>query len=66
MKMKTHCLACRKYTDNLNSRNVIMKTKLIRDKSRCGDCFSDKSRLLKQNHNKNVVGNIIKQTDIFF
>ena len=52
MKLKTYCLACRKHTNNIASRKVTMTNKVIRDKSRCGDCFSDKSRFLKQNHNK--------------
>ena len=52
MKLKTYCLACRKHTNNIASRKVTMTNKVIRDKSRCGDCFFDKSRFLKQNHNK--------------
>ena len=30
-------------------------------KSKCGVCLPDKSRFLKQNHNKKVVSNIIKK-----
>ena len=29
-----------------------MMNKVIRDKSRCGNCMSDKSRFLKQRFNK--------------
>ena len=32
-----------------------MTTKVIRDKSRCRECLSDKSRFLKQKPNKKVV-----------
>ena len=33
-----------------------MTNKLIRQKSKCANCMSDKSRFLEQNHNKKVVG----------
>ena len=35
-----------------------MTNKVIRDKSRCFNCMSYKSRFLKQKRNKKVVGNI--------
>ena len=60
--MRTYCLACRKHTNNVGSRNITMKNKVIRNKSKCGICLSDKSRFLKQKHNKKVVSNIRKQT----
>ena len=59
--MKTYCLACRKHTYNVGSKDTTMTNKVIRNKSKCGVCFSDKSRFMKQNHNKKVVGSIIKQ-----
>ena len=62
MKLRTYCLPCRKHTNNIASRKATMTNKVVRDKSRIGECLSDKSRFLKQNHNKKVVGNIIKQT----
>ena len=52
MKLRTYCLACRKHTNNIASRKVNMKNKVVRDKSRCGECLSDKSRFLKQKSNK--------------
>ena len=61
MKLRTYCLACRKHTNNIASSNATMGNKVIRSKSRCGECFSDKSRFVKQKHNKKVVNNIIKQ-----
>ena len=42
-------------------KKVIMTNKVIRYKSKCGVYLSDKSRLMKQKHNKKVVSNIIKQ-----
>ena len=50
--MKTYCLACRKHTNNVGSWNTTMTNKVIRNKSKCGVCLSDKSRSMKQNHNK--------------
>ena len=60
--MKTYCLACRKRSNNVGSRNITMTNKVIRNKSKCGVYLSDESRFLKQKHNKKVVSNIIKQT----
>ena len=62
MKLITSGLACRKHTNNKASRRVTMTNKVVRDKSRCGECLSDKLRFLKQKPNKKVVNNIIKQT----
>ena len=53
--MTTYCLACRKHTSNVGSLNTTMTNKVIRNKSKCGLCLSDKSRFMKQNHNKKVV-----------
>ena len=47
MKLKTYYLACRKNTNSITSRKVTMTNKVITDKSRCGECLSDKSRFLK-------------------
>ena len=55
MKLKTYCLACRKHTSNIASRKVTMTNKVIRDKSRCGECFPDKSRFLKEKYKELLV-----------
>ena len=44
MVLRTYCLACRKHTNNIASRKVNMANKVIRDKSRCSECLSGKSR----------------------
>ena len=62
MKLRTYCLACRKHANNIASRKVTMTNKVVREKSRCGECLSDKSRILKQKPNSKVVNNIIRQT----
>ena len=52
MKLKTCCLGCRKHTNNIGSKRITMTNKVIRDKSRCSPCFSDKSRFMKQKPKK--------------
>ena len=42
--MQTDCLNCRRHTGNIGSKKVIMMNKVIRKKSRCAYCMSDKSR----------------------
>ena len=60
MKLRTYCLACRKHTNNITSRKVTMTNEVVRDKSRCGECLSDKSRFLNQKPNKKSKGSGIK------
>ena len=48
MKLRTYCLACRKHTNNIASMKVTTTNKMVRDKLRCSECLSDKSRFLKQ------------------
>ena len=52
MVLRTYCLACGKHTNNIASGKVTMTNKVIGDKSRCSQCLSDKSRFMKQKHNK--------------
>ena len=46
MKLRTYCFGCREHTGNIVSKKVTMTNKVIRDKSRCAECFSDKSRFI--------------------
>ena len=50
--MRTYCLVRRKHTNNVGLRNTTMTNKVMRNKSKCGECFSDKSRFMKQKENK--------------
>ena len=52
MKLRPYYLGCRKHTNNIGSKTVTMTNKIVRDKSRCGECLSDKSRFIKQKSNK--------------
>ena len=50
--MRTYCLACRKHTNNVSSKKVIMINAAIRDKSTGAICNNEKSRFMKLNHNE--------------
>ena len=50
--MRAHCLFCRKHAKNVGSWSTAMTNKVIRNKPKCGVCLSDKSRFMKQKHNK--------------
>ena len=54
MKLRTYCLGCREHTGNIGSKRVRMTNKVIKDKSRCAQCFSDNSRSLKEDHSKSA------------
>ena len=56
--MQTYCLGCRKHTIYIGSKKVTMTNKVIRQKLRCANCMSDKSRFLKQKSNKSGWSNI--------
>ena len=47
----TYCCGCKDYTHNLRPQEVKMINKVIREKSHCVVCRSNKSRFLKQKHN---------------
>ena len=57
--MQTFCLSCRKDTNNVSSKKVIMEKKVNREVPRCANCMIDKSRFLKQKSNKKLVGIIL-------
>ena len=46
----TYCLGCKDYTHNFKPQEVKMANKLLREKSNCIVCQSNKSRFLKQKH----------------
>ena len=49
----TYCLACKDFTYNFRPKEVKMTKKVLRVKSNCLACRSNKSRFLKQKHNDN-------------
>ena len=52
MKLRTYYLACRKHANNIGSKRVTMTNTIIREKSRCSECLSDKSRFMAQEDSK--------------
>ena len=44
---KTYCLACKDFTHNFRPEEVKMTKKVLREKSNCVVCQSNKSRFLK-------------------
>ena len=47
----TYCFGCKDYTKNFRSQEVKVTNKVLRDKSHCVVCRSNKSRFLKQKIN---------------
>ena len=60
--MKTYCVKCKKDTENLNSK--IFKTKINRliIQSKCNDCGIKKSRFVKEQEAKGLLGNLGMKT----
>ena len=46
----TYRLGCKDYTHNFRPKEVKMTNKVLREKSNCIVCWSNKSRFLKQKH----------------
>ena len=49
----TYCLGCKDFTHNFRPQEVKITNKVLREKSNCVVCQSNKSRFLKQKHNNN-------------
>ena len=47
----TYCFGCKDYTQNFRPQEVKMTNKVLRKKSQCVVCRSNKSRFLKQKIN---------------
>ena len=46
-----NCLGCKDYTHKFRSQEIKMTNKVLREKSNCAVCSSNKSRFLNQKHN---------------
>ena len=62
-----YCLGCKDFTHNFRPQEVNMTNKVLREKSNCAVCRSNKSRFLKQKHNHKkyfhaLLTNVIKMT----
>ena len=47
----TNCFGCKNFTHNFRPQEVKMTNKVLKEKSNCVVCRSNKSRLLKQKQN---------------
>ena len=47
----TYCFGCKDYAKNFRPEKVKMTNKILREKSNCIVCWSNKSRFLKQKIN---------------
>ena len=47
----TYCFGCKDFTHNFRLQKVKMTNKVVREKSHCVVCRSNKSRILKQKIN---------------
>ena len=50
----TYCFGCKDYMQNFRAQEVKMTNKVLEEKSDCVVCQSNKSRFLKQKHNKKI------------
>ena len=50
--IKTCCKSCRKQTNNIGSKKVIMTNKVIRQVSKCANCIAENSMFLTKRANK--------------
>ena len=48
-----YCLGCKDFNHNFKPQEVKVINKVLREKSNCVVCWSNKSKLLKQKHNNN-------------
>ena len=63
-KMKTYCLKCRKYTENINPRVSNTSNGRTVILSKCGICGSKKSRFIKDQEAKGPLTNLVVRTPL--
>ena len=51
----TYCFGCKHYTKNFRPEKVKMTNEILREKSNCVICRSNKSRFLKQKINSQLI-----------
>ena len=64
MKIKTYCLACRKYTKNINPKIVRNKLNRSMIQSNCAVCGSKKSRFIKEHQAMGLLSNLDIKTPL--
>ena len=58
MKKETYCLACRKYTKNINPKIVRNRQNGLMIQSNCAVCNSKKSRFIKEQKAMGILSNL--------
>ena len=58
MKKETYCLACRKYTKNINPEIVRNRQNRLMIQSNCATSGSKKSRFIKEQHAMGILSNL--------
>ena len=58
MKKESYCLACRKYTKNINPKIVTNKHNRSMIQSNCTICGSKKSRFIKEHQAMGLLSNL--------
>ena len=56
--MKTYCLKCKRNTENLDSKIVKTKNNRLIMQEKCSDCGNKKSRFIKEQEAKGLLGNL--------
>ena len=60
--MKTYCVKCKKYTENLNSKIFKTKNGRLIMQSKCADCGIKKSRFVKELEAKGLLSSLAIKT----
>ena len=64
MKKETYCLACRKYTENINPEIVRNRQIRLMIQSNCAVCNSEKSRFIKRQKAMGILSNLDIKTPL--
>ena len=56
--MKTYCAKCKKYTENIDPKIVRTKNNRLVMQSKCSICGIKKSRFVKEQEAKSLLGNL--------
>ena len=57
MNKETYCLACRKYTENINPKIVRNRQNRLMIQSNCAVCNSKKARFIKEQKTMRILSN---------
>ena len=56
--MKTYCIKCKKYTENIDSKIFRIKNNRLLMQTECSDCRNKKSRFVKEQEAKGLLSNL--------